>query len=850
MASKIGIDVEAKVGDAGFTRLTEQARKAADEIDRLFRPRSGKSWVDYELVKLDKYISKLREIRNEQDRASTPTGGGGSGGYGGGGSGGGGGRPPDPADRMRPRLDAEREDDRRSWWVRAGLYSQRIGGMAGAAGGALGSMMTGGNGGVAGAIGNILGGMAGAAAGAATGNPLIGLASGAFLSSVGGAIGGKVDAGVGTARENAVETSRLRYSMGELGNDFEELQYRARSAADAFSGVDAEAIRMGREMAKLSGASSGRALFADVETSGLLARSLGLDPGQVGGTIGALRGMGGVGGSDQGARKMGAIIGETIGKTGYIAKSAETMAALVGYVTSSERSSLLRQDAGVDNYGNMLATMVRRSGIADVSGMAGILSGADATFRSGGGSGEASQHFRLGAYQRALGSNFSGLDVGLLNEAGMFATPAQVFGYGGRAWQAADAQTRARYESYASGPGWKRSGIDTLMGAIEGEFGQGTDLMREAVAREMFGGNRSHADAFYLAWKDGGSRGIGSGVANMVGRNVGPAGTLAAAPFLHAGQADLEEQARRLIAGSGFSNKLTEDEKKSLKTGDENELREAVVKLTATREWDQDQGRQIESSVNQVENAITRFSSQLLPLAQDIRDSVLRMVDEADAASGAINRRNEKVAGGSWSIGSILGLGGGADGRVGKDLVNSAADAYGVRRKTLFDLMMQESGGNPDSVNVDGWKQAKSKRSREYLKAHPPTGAFQFTEPTFDDFYAQAAAEDPELYKRLGEKNWKDPAQQAYVTAWGLSHGKKGHWQGYKDIGSPRIFADKRDYDSGEYDKVPDGGMKSSAPFGWDPLNVKGTFELRHPATGAQLADPILKNFYAHPRLP
>jgi hypothetical protein len=52
------------------------------------------------------------------------------------------------------------------------------------------------------------------------------------------------------------------------------------------------------------------------------------------------------------------------------------------------------------------------------------------------------------------------------------------------------------------------------------------------------------------------------------------------------------------------------------------------------------------------------------------------------------------------------------------------------------------------------------------------------------------------------------------------------------------------------YDNVPDGGMKSSAPIGFNPLNVKGTFELRHPMTGAELADPILKNIFAHPKLP
>ena len=576
------------------------------------------------------------------------------------------------------------------WWSGSG---QRMSSMAGAAGGALGSIMTGGgDGGMVSAAGSVGGGMLGMIAGAVTRSPVVGAVTGAFGSNLGGSIGGKIDSALQGAIQNAIETSRLRYSMGELNNAFTDLETKARASADSMGLMDAEAIRMGRQFAAASGR-PGANLFEDVTTSGRYARELGMSTSSATGFFGAMRGFGATAANDTGSRRMGYIIGEAIGKSGAFAKSEELLTSVSSFVIGSARSSLLSQSGTVSGYADMLSTAVRRSPFADVAGFGNLISGADAAFRAGGGSGEASANFRLGAYQKAMGRNFSGMDVSLLNESGLFATPAEVFGKDSPAYQAADAATRARYQGYAKGSGFKSRNIDILMQQIESQYGGDSTMMRQAIAGELFGGNNSHATAFYGAWKAGGSKGIGSDLRRIVGQELSPEAVMAAAPFLYGTKTDIAAQAKVLKSGRGFSNALTSSESASLDTTNPDALKQAVIKLTATRIWDTDKGRDVETSVNQVETAITRMSDKLIPLTQDIRDTVIdimgRFQDE----------------GGGTSAGDVSGI----------------RDAMGGRKKRLAELdahaaeIAQLRGENTMDTNAWGTPIARPKTALERI---------------------------------------------------------------------------------------------------------------------------------------
>lgn len=97
---------------------------------------------------------------------------------------------------------------------------------------------------------------------------------------------------------------------------------------------------------------------------------------------------------------------------------------------------------------------------------------------------------------------------------------------------------------------------------------------------------------------------------------------------------------------------------------------------------------------------------------------------------------------------------------------------FGVNPALLEGIGFRESGHRANAAN--NWdSNAKA--------GIPSKGVMQFIQPTFDAFYRQASEARPNVFAKLGAKNWMDPRQQIATTAWAIANGKGSHWATYQD---------------------------------------------------------------------
>ncbi len=92
-----------------------------------------------------------------------------------------------------------------------------------------------------------------------------------------------------------------------------------------------------------------------------------------------------------------------------------------------------------------------------------------------------------------------------------------------------------------------------------------------------------------------------------------------------------------------------------------------------------------------------------------------------------------------------------------KSYIKEAGAAYGADADVLTKIAEKESGFKTNAVN-DWDSNAK--------KGTPTKGMFQFIEPTFKAYSAEAKKANPGAWAGLGEFNWLDWRQQALTSAW------------------------------------------------------------------------------------
>ena len=116
------------------------------------------------------------------------------------------------------------------------------------------------------------------------------------------------------------------------------------------------------------------------------------------------------------------------------------------------------------------------------------------------------------------------------------------------------------------------------------------------------------------------------------------------------------------------------------------------------------------------------------------------------------------------------------------DFIGRMGGEFGVRGDLLRTIFGRESSAGANA----GFNTTDSNAK----KGTPSFGPFQFIEPTFNRFHKAASAARPDVFARLGQRDWQNWHQQAAVAAWAFANGKARHWSTYKGepIREPREY--------------------------------------------------------------
>jgi len=290
---------------------------------------------------------------------------------------------------------------------------------------------------------------------------------------------------IGTAEEEGVGYSDMLRQMGATSSTFDQLREAVRGASKNLDLSFGDGSKLAATYLHTSGADglSSRQFTSELRGAGGFARMLGLDPEAGAGFFGVMRNTK-VSSGDADNRRIAMMLGEAIARAGVFSKADEVLSAVSTYTKIATSAALSPANTGgyVGAMGNLLN--MRQAGL-DPAGAAGMLSTIDASFRHTGG--EAQRNFLLGALQRAM-PGMTSVDMGFMQDAGMFGTAAQVFGKGSAAYEAADGATQERYRKLAA-QGGSRTFFDLAMGQMGGMSG---DMQRKNMMG-LFGLSDSQA---------------------------------------------------------------------------------------------------------------------------------------------------------------------------------------------------------------------------------------------------------------------------------------------------------------------------------------------------------------------
>lgn len=476
-----------------------------------------------------------------------------------------------------------------------------------------------------GPVGGVAAGALGTGMSAGFGAGLMGLLGGIGALGVGKLVGMATEK-MGQAEDNLVAYDKLKRVLGDVNVSFTGLKTVLEGAASGVKVTFDEAARLGTQFAKLGNLSNDQygSLDGELRTGVGMSRSLGLDPSQGMNFLGTMRGMRQTQ-DEQGSRKMALLIGETIAKSDAFAKSDEVMEAISGYVTAQTRMSL---GANASGFAGLFSSMVG-SGIPglDPAGASNLINKLNASLSAGGAKGEASQFFTA---KVGRGMGLDSLRTQLLRESGAFATNDQVFGRG------------SIYERSTglTGPTGNTTFYGATMARLKQEYtGNDPDskLLRANAAGNHLGISMTQA----LALDGMGENQMGELESQLknAGVKIGDmnfAGLGSLSKVFSGSSADRLGVASELWARTG-KDKLSAEESSKLdnvmRTGSEQEQKEILSQLIASRDQEMTQGKDIRDTKVGVDNIKTVLAEQLLPVTQAMRDGIMWMAGGKDGKS-------------------------------------------------------------------------------------------------------------------------------------------------------------------------------------------------------------------------
>lgn len=434
---------------------------------------------------------------------------------------------------------------------------------------------------------------------------LMGLVGGLAALGVGKIIGAIADK-VGQAQDNAIGLDKLYRQVGGMAT------YGAWKSAIGGSGGLAD--RLGMKTSEAIGMASaysranlrpGENPMSGLLVAGGLARTLGLDPTQTAGTLGALRGAN-VGRSDQETRKIGGLIGEAIGRSGAFGQANEALNAITTYATTQARQSLTGPN--ISAYGGALAGLMQ-TGLPgmDVQGASSLLARINGALSRGGNMGDASQAFtaRVG-----MGAGLNPFQLRAFQEGGMFATRSSMFGADtpyGRAFGAAQ--------------GGNTSYFDMVKSQMARQYGQGTEQYYLGLANHLgVGVNEAMtiANTSTQALTGGADRAKRLGL-NIANSQMGQMGVI------EGGGSGLSNMARSYLTRRDLSDSERNRLMSAYKGTDTEKLKDVMTEMLSKHGGTQTEGSQIRDNVAKLDNTFTRFADRALPSLDMIRMAVVKM---------------------------------------------------------------------------------------------------------------------------------------------------------------------------------------------------------------------------------
>ena len=434
---------------------------------------------------------------------------------------------------------------------------------------------------------------------------LMGLVGGLAALGVGKIIGAIADK-IGQAQDNVIGLDKLYRQVGGIVS-FSSLQRGVMSTANRLGMTNSDAIALASTYSRAANIQPGQNLGTGMLVSGGLARSYGLDPNSVAGTIGQLSASRVVN-NDQQLRRMGLLMGEAIGKSGAFAQAGEAMQAISDFATQQARMSLTAPN--VPGYAGAMAGLMS-SGIPgmDLQGSTNLLGRVNANLQRGGAMGDPSRAFMARMALRNGINNPMALEV--LQSGGAFGTISSTLG--------PDSLYGQRFGGNYQGD---QTLLDMTRQSIHRAYGYGPDSV-VALSRHLGVGIN---DALAI---DQMSSADMSGVSDRLRRlKINPdsvnATSYAALGQIQSGKG-LEvmgnEYLKRGSLDAGERQRLTD----ALRGADPQKLKDVLTEVAATHGPAKTEGSQIRDNVAKLNNQFEDYARRALPALDVMRMALVKM---------------------------------------------------------------------------------------------------------------------------------------------------------------------------------------------------------------------------------
>lgn len=457
----------------------------------------------------------------------------------------------------------------------------------------------------AGPVGGTISGAMNAGLSGGAGAGLMGLVGGLAALGVGKIIGAIADK-IGQAQDNVIGLDKLYRQVGGIVS-FSSLQRGVMSTANRLGMTNGDAIALASTYSRAANIQPGQNLGTGMLVSGGLARSYGLDPNSVAGTIGQLSASRVVN-NDQQLRRMGLLMGEAIGKSGAFAQAGEAMQAISDFATQQARMSLTAPN--VPGYAGAMAGLMS-SGIPgmDLQGSTNLLGRINASLQRGGAMGDPSRAFMARIALRNGINNPMALEV--LQSGGAFGTISSTLG--------PDSLYGQRFGGSYHGD---QTLLDMTRQGIHRAYGYGPDSI-VALSRHLGVGIN---DALAI---DQMSSADMSGVSDRLRRlKINPdsvnATSYAALGQIQSGKG-LEvmgnEYLKRGALDAGERQRLTD----ALRGADPQKLKDVLTEVAATHGPAKTEGSEIRDNVAKLNNQFEDYARRALPALDVMRMALVKM---------------------------------------------------------------------------------------------------------------------------------------------------------------------------------------------------------------------------------